>query len=60
MSNLPQGTLKEEITKIVKNDTFIMNAIVAGTKELGLVLNHNETVQSPDYLNYGKVPVFRG
>lgn len=37
-----------------------MNAIVAGTKELGLVLNHNETVQSPDYLNYGKVPVFRG
>lgn len=31
-----------------------------GTRRLGLIINQNETMKSADYLNYGKIPIFRG
>ncbi|AJG39201.1 RNA-dependent RNA polymerase [Wuhan Louse Fly Virus 5] len=42
------------------NNHSIMNAIQNGTNKLGLIINEDETIQSADYLNYGKIPVFRG
>ncbi|AMR98951.1 RNA-dependent RNA polymerase [Piry virus] len=42
------------------NNNTIMEAIEAGTNKLGLLINQDETMQSADYLNYGKVPIFRG
>lgn len=37
-----------------------MNNIIKGTENLGLIINQSETIRSADYLNYGKVPIFRG
>lgn len=59
-SRLPDQELRENICDAVRNNQNIMNAIERGTKKLGLIINHDETLQSADYLNYGKVPVFRG
>nr|AMH40146.1 RNA-dependent RNA polymerase [Sprivivirus cyprinus] len=52
--------LKMLLTAMVENNQTIMNGIIAGTGKLGLIINNDETMQSADYLNYGKVPVFRG
>lgn len=59
-TRLPEAELKENIQDAVRNNQNIMNAIEKGTDKLGLIINHDETLQSADYLNYGKVPVFRG
>lgn len=37
-----------------------MKNIESGTMKLGLIINNDKTMQSADYLNYGKTPVFRG
>ncbi|ACU65444.1 RNA-dependent RNA polymerase [Drosophila obscura sigmavirus 10A] len=48
------------IRAIVQNNNEIIDSISNGTKKLGLLINHDETIQSADYMIYGKVPVFRG
>ncbi|AJR28590.1 polymerase [Vesiculovirus radi] len=52
--------LKAALADIQSNNDAIMTAIERGTTKLGLVINQDETMQSADYLNYGKVPIFRG
>ena len=42
------------------NNDGIMKNIEAGVKKLGLIINKDETMQPADFLNYGKLPVFRG
>lgn len=51
--------LSLHIDEILVNNKNIMSAIERGTKSIGLIINKDETMQSADYLNYGKVPVFR-
>ncbi|AJR28452.1 polymerase [Le Dantec virus] len=56
-------TLQDKINnlnKIHQNNEVIMDAIKRGTTKLGLIINEDETMQSADYLNYGKIPIFRG
>ncbi|AMK09277.1 RNA-dependent RNA polymerase [Pararge aegeria rhabdovirus] len=48
------------IQKVLKNNQRIMGNIIKGTERLGLIINQSETIRSADYLNYGKVPIFRG
>lgn len=55
----PQNT-SLSLQDIIKNNGAIMNSIKEGTVKLGLIINEDETMQSADYLNYGKIPVFRG
>nr|AJG39213.1 RNA-dependent RNA polymerase [Wuhan Louse Fly Virus 11] len=52
--------LKSALKQIVNNNQQIMDAIVRGTEKLGLVINNDETMQSADFLTYGKIPFFRG
>ncbi|AEI17640.1 L gene product [Kotonkan virus] len=52
--------LQEHIRHIVNNNNAIMESIVIGTRRLGLKINEDETMQSPDYINYGKVPIVNG
>jgi len=37
-----------------------MKNVEDGTREMALIINNDETMQSGDYLNYGKTQVFRG
>ncbi|AJR28445.1 polymerase [Marco virus] len=55
-----EGELRKELQNIVSNNNSIMDAIRTGTGKLGLIINEDETMVSADYLNYGKVPIFRG
>nr|UZT55171.1 polymerase [Barur virus] len=48
------------LDEVVKNNDIIMKAIKTGTNKLGLIINEDETMQSSDYLNYGKIPIYRG
>ncbi|ADU05406.1 RNA-dependent RNA polymerase [Scophthalmus maximus rhabdovirus] len=50
----------DAIKGMVQNNNAIMESIEEGTKKLGLLINQDETVQCADYMNYGKVPIFRG
>nr|QIQ19269.1 polymerase [Perhabdovirus perca] len=52
--------LVAELEKIKVNNQVIMDAIEGGTNKLGLLINNDETIQSADFLTYGKVPIFRG
>ncbi|AJR28479.1 polymerase [Landjia virus] len=52
--------LDQEIKNIINNNNAVMQAIKSGTEKLGLIINEDETMVSADYLNYGKVPIFRG
>ncbi|AEA49879.1 RNA-dependent RNA polymerase, partial [Muscina stabulans sigmavirus] len=52
--------LRSNIQRIVDNNDRILEKIEEGTKKLGLIINQDETMRSADYLNYGKIPVFRG
>ncbi|AFH89680.1 RNA-dependent RNA polymerase [Vesiculovirus bogdanovac] len=52
--------LHSALQDIQSNNDAIMSAIERGTTKLGLVINQDETMQSADYLNYGKIPIFRG
>ncbi|AJR28526.1 polymerase [Carajas virus] len=55
-----QSELINALDQMVKNNNKIMEEIKKGTSKLGLLINDDETMQSADYLNYGKVPIFRG
>ncbi|WAD86935.1 polymerase [Tupavirus incomtus] len=61
---LPTHRTEEElddcIGEIVRNNNYIMGEVDRWTLRLGLVINKNETMQSADFLIYGKVPIFRG
>ncbi|UAX43327.1 polymerase [Bangoran virus] len=59
-SYFDDNELNQHIQSICKNNKAIMEAIEAGTSKLGLIINKDETMVSADYLNYGKVPIFRG
>lgn len=52
--------LKSRIEEIITINTVIMDAVTLGTQMLGLIINQDETMQSSDFLSYGKVPVYRG
>ncbi|AIR95579.1 polymerase [Yata virus] len=52
--------LKSHINRMVENNKAIMDNIIAGTMKLGLKINEDETMQSADYINYGKVPIIEG
>ncbi|AJR28566.1 polymerase [Keuraliba virus] len=52
--------LIRNLENICRNNEIIMEAIKKGTVKLGLIINEDETMQSADYLNYGKIPIFRG
>ncbi|UYL95595.1 MAG: L protein [Huanggang Rhabd tick virus 2] len=52
--------LKNHIERMVENNNQIMEAIINGTNKLGLRINHDETMTSADYINYGKVPIIEG
>uniref|UniRef100_Q8B0H5 RNA-directed RNA polymerase L n=1 Tax=Vesicular stomatitis Indiana virus (strain 85CLB South America) TaxID=434490 RepID=L_VSIVS len=52
--------LQGALNQMVSNNEKIMTAIKIGTGKLGLLINDDETMQSADYLNYGKIPIFRG
>ncbi|AJR28347.1 polymerase [Kern Canyon virus] len=55
-----QIDLLNNLRDIHRNNAVIMEAIKRGTERLGLIINEDETMQSADFLNYGKVPIFRG
>ncbi|QIQ19254.1 polymerase [Perhabdovirus trutta] len=60
---MPTRTTEELVTELEKikiNNQAIMDAIEGGTNKLGLLINNDETIQSADFLTYGKVPIFRG
>ncbi|AJG39138.1 RNA-dependent RNA polymerase [Tacheng Tick Virus 3] len=58
--NLDLKGLRDELTKVFKNNMTIIDAITAGANKLGLLINQKETLIASDYLTYSKVPVFRG
>nr|WAD86862.1 polymerase [Kolongo virus] len=51
---------KRHIEEIIIQNKKIMEDIKEGTQRLGLIINQEETMVSTEYLNYGKVPVYRG
>ncbi len=59
-NDLKQQAYQEEIPHIHLNNKEIVNSIIRGTQSLGLIVNSDETLTSADYLNYGKVILFRG
>nr|QPP12221.1 polymerase [Vesicular stomatitis virus] len=52
--------LRAVLHQMAGNNNKIMEEIKRGTEKLGLIINDDETMQSADYLNYGKIPIFRG
>nr|WAD86856.1 polymerase [Bimbo virus] len=51
---------RKHIEEIIDQNRKIMDDIKEGTSKLGLIINKEETMVSTEYLNYGKVPVYRG
>nr|AWK27025.1 L protein [Ekpoma virus] len=51
--------LINNLLNIKHNNDIIMKAIRDGATKLGLIINEDETMQSIDYLNYGKIPLIR-
>ncbi|AJG39212.1 RNA-dependent RNA polymerase [Wuhan Louse Fly Virus 10] len=52
--------LYNNLMDISKNNKALMDRIAEGTGKLGLIINHDETMKSTEFLNYGKTCVFRG
>ncbi|QOE77937.1 L protein [Sclerotinia sclerotiorum rhabdovirus 1] len=48
------------IQEIYQNNEAIMDSVEVGVVALGMKINKEETMQSTDYLNYGKIPIYRG
>ncbi|WPV62778.1 MAG: RNA-dependent RNA polymerase [Wufeng bat tupavirus 2] len=48
------------IAEVVRNNNFIMSEVDKWAQRLGLIINRDETMQSADFLIYGKVPIYRG
>lgn len=59
----PHRTLDDQIRNIrdiINNNQILLDRVTQGTSKLGLIINQDETVQSADFLVYGKTCVFRG
>ncbi|AJR28401.1 polymerase [Klamath virus] len=52
--------LDDCIGEVVRNNQYIMMEVDRWATRLGLIINRDETMQSADFLIYGKVPIFRG
>ncbi|AOX47517.1 L protein [Orgi virus] len=52
--------LVQSLERIWENNNKLIHHIEQGALKLGLIINRDETLQSAEYLVYGKVPVFRG
>ncbi|ADB88761.1 RNA polymerase, partial [Durham virus] len=59
-SHRTQDELQVCIEEIVRNNNAIMQEVDRWTQRLGLIINQEETMQSADFLIYGKVPIYRG
>ncbi|AJG39207.1 RNA-dependent RNA polymerase [Wuhan Louse Fly Virus 9] len=52
--------LLDNLNDVSKNNKLLMGRIAKGTEKLGLIINHDETMKSTEFLNYGKTCVIRG
>lgn len=52
--------LVNNLRDIVNNNDRLISSVRIGIEKLGLVINEDETMQSADFTNYGKVVIFRG
>uniref|UniRef100_A0AAU7L118 Replicase n=1 Tax=Zeugodacus cucurbitae sigmavirus-B2 TaxID=3159479 RepID=A0AAU7L118_9RHAB len=52
--------LTQNLNNIVVNNEVILSRIVEGTRRLGLIINEDETMQSANFLNYGKNVLLNG
>nr|AJG39202.1 RNA-dependent RNA polymerase [Wuhan Louse Fly Virus 8] len=52
--------LIDNLQDISRNNKLLMEKIAKGTEKLGLIINHDETMKSTEFLNYGKTCVVRG
>lgn len=52
--------LEANLRNTVRINEAIRSGIQRGTTKLLLTIDQSETMQSADFLCYGKVPVFRG
>ncbi|UOX72924.1 RNA-dependent RNA polymerase [Wenzhou Myotis laniger tupavirus 1] len=59
-SHRDQLELLECIKEITRNNDYIMMEVDNWTQRLGLIINKDETMQSADFLIYGKIPIYRG
>lgn len=59
-SDVDHKIVDAEIPNVTLNNGKIVAAISQGTRRLGLQINLDETLISSDYLNYGKIILFRG
>lgn len=55
-----QNQLQSNIEDICRNNRSLMERIRIGTGKLGLIINHDETIKSTEYMNYGKTCVIHG
>ncbi|AHX81844.1 RNA polymerase [Sunguru virus] len=60
LTDIREDKVIEHIEEVKQQNKAIMADIESGTGELGLIINKDETMLSTEYLNYGKVPVYRG
>ncbi|UAU42909.1 polymerase [Matariya virus] len=60
LTNTRKEHLQKHLAEVIEQNQKIMEDIKHGTADLGLIINQEETMISTEYLNYGKVPVFRG
>lgn len=58
--SLSDNEIKTRLKDITDNNQVIMDNIFKKIELLGMTVNRAETMQSADYLNYGKIPIFRG
>lgn len=52
--------LRDQLYDVHSNNAVIMATVSDNITRLGMSLNKDETMQSADYLNYGKIPVYKG
>lgn len=52
--------LEQNLRRIVLNNEYIVDRIRDGAENIGLIINQDETVQSSEFIVYGKHPIWRG
>nr|AWB14585.1 L polymerase protein [Murine feces-associated rhabdovirus] len=55
-----EAELINNLADISRNNRVIMTKIYEGVQKLGMIVNEDESVESADYLNYSKIPIYRG
>ena len=58
--NLTEEEREQNILRITENNNIIMDRIMDGAKRLGLLINDDETLQSFNIINYGKMILING